>query len=149
MKFNRINGEYPIVSVEIIDPTECPGIKYYYPDGQEYGIFKKKTYFVGVYDHFLRTDTKYETLEEANKEAFQGKNFVKNGKIWIPGKIKFKFDYEDETVFEFRGSKELIELLDNFSFKYGFPLGYYVSLETSETESLYEFKEKLTGNIER
>ena len=143
MKFVRYNTDFSVLSVEILEPREYPDLIYYYPDGITFGLFKKTTYILSEKDingvvHF------YESLEDFTK----GKEFYvfqKGGLIFEKGSVKLRFkDIEETITFRYTDKSELKEFLENLTYKHGFPFSSYVSFDTKELKSLYEYKESLS-----
>lgn len=142
MKYIKFRGDSNILMIEIIEPKECPNYTYYYPDGITLKISRKtaivKDNHYGDY---------FETLEKAIENSNNEENlFISEGKIFHVGEVFFKVkDLEEEIIaFKYKEEKELEDLLENLSFKYSISLENYITLESKEVRSLYEYKESLS-----
>lgn len=152
MKFINIvdderNTFNQLLYIDIEEPSEYPGIVYYYPDGITKGLFRKKTYIasenfgLGIKDFLVY----YETLDELIKKHNTESLFIENGEVYNCGRICFKFkDIEENIIFRYRNNSELKTYLENLSDKYSFYLQHFISLEEKYQMSLYEYKEKLS-----
>ena len=151
MKYVDIKGEQEILSIEINQPKLCPGYEYYYPDGIIKGFWKKSTYFLRYRDWIIRRNYYYSTPQEAIEDSTLKTLFPKDGKIWVYGDIKTTLRSKPDfgNIIEFQDPSTILEYLENLEFKWGVNLGSLVCLESSTTESLYEYKNKLSIEVKR
>ena len=150
MKYVDIIGDQKIYSISINLPELSKEFEYYYPDGIESGIFKKKTYFVGLKSRIFtgRRKVLYQTPQEAIED--RGYYFIREGKIFTFGyvNIVLKSNLQDKLSMRFEKTEELIKYLGELEYRWGVNLNSFVCIESSKAESLYEHKNKGFGEIE-